>query len=101
MMKTILGLVLSLAIGTVAVAAPQGGADHPAVRLFLCACLAKEVEVVHRDATCGCAAAAPNAGLKPRAVAPALSFINCRLCMIIGHSLPGAFALPTKRNTRY
>jgi hypothetical protein len=49
MTKTILGLVLSLAIGTVAIAAPQGGADHPAVRLFLCRCLAKEVEVVHRD----------------------------------------------------
>ena len=49
MTKTILGLVLSLAIGTVAVAAPQGGADHLAVRLFLCRCLAKEVEVVHRE----------------------------------------------------
>src|SRR5215467_2039324 len=49
MTKTILGLVLSLAIGTVAVAAPQGDADHSAVRLFLCRCLAKEVEVVHRD----------------------------------------------------
>ena len=49
MTKTILGLVLSLAIGTVAVAAPQGGADHPAIRLFLCRCLAKDVEVVRRD----------------------------------------------------